>query len=191
MSNAYIDALATAELLRTLKRREKTETEKAALAARLCSTPRQERPRPVLVLDTNVLMDIWVFDNPSSCSIRSALREGRAMAVRSVRTDEEFADVLSRAAFALPQMRQREIIEEWLALSHPFEPGENRCAHEPLCRDRDDQKFLHLASCAGADMLVTRDKLVLKAARKAAKCGLLILTPESAAAKLGEAPGAA
>ncbi len=191
MSNAYIDGLPTTDFLRSLKKREEEQSEKAALAARLCSAPRQDRPRPVLVLDTNVLMDIWVFDNPSSCSIRSALREGRAMAVRSVRTDEEFADVLSRAAFALPQMRQREIIEEWLALSHPFEPGENRCAHEPLCRDGDDQKFLHLASCAGADMLVTRDKLVLKAARKAAKCGLLILTPESAAAKLGEAPGAA
>ena len=184
MSNAYIDGLPTAELLRSLKRKEEAETEKAALAARLCSAPQQDRRCPILVLDTNVLMDIWVFGNPASGRIRAALCEGRAMAVRSVRTDEEFADVLSRATFSIPQQRQREIIEEWIALSHPLEPGEARCAHEPLCRDGDDQKFIHLASCAGADMLVTRDKLVLKVARKAAKAHLLILSPESAAAKL-------
>ena len=74
MSNAYIDGLPTAELLRSLKRKEEAETEKAALAARLCSAPQQDRRCPILVLDTNVLMDIWVFGNPASGRIRAAER---------------------------------------------------------------------------------------------------------------------
>ena len=35
----------------------------------------------------------------------------------------------------------------------------------PRCRDADDQKFLVLAALCGADLLVTRDKLLLKLAR--------------------------
>ena len=35
----------------------------------------------------------------------------------------------------------------------------------PRCRDRDDQKFLILAARCHADLLITRDKQVLRLAR--------------------------
>ena len=35
----------------------------------------------------------------------------------------------------------------------------------PRCRDADDQKFLILAARCKADLLITRDKLLLKLAR--------------------------
>lgn len=53
----------------------------------------------------------------------------------------------------------------------------------PICRDPDDQKFLELSRAANADVLITKDKALLKLARKTAKAGLfLIMPPESWAA---------
>ena len=39
----------------------------------------------------------------------------------------------------------------------------------PKCKDRDDQKFLELAYAAGADWLVSKDRAVLKLARRVAR----------------------
>jgi len=39
-------------------------------------------------------------------------------------------------------------------------------ARLPVCRDRDDQKFLELAAAAGADCLVTKDRELLALSRR-------------------------
>jgi putative PIN family toxin of toxin-antitoxin system len=39
----------------------------------------------------------------------------------------------------------------------------------PACKDRDDQKFLELAHAAQADWLVSKDRAVLKLARRIAR----------------------
>jgi predicted nucleic acid-binding protein len=50
----------------------------------------------------------------------------------------------------------------------------------PMCRDTDDQKFIELAYQSGAAMLITKDKALLKLARKTQKAGLFqIVTPEA------------
>ncbi len=184
MSNTYIKELPTLALLHALKDAERRDGRKAARAALLAAAAALERPARLIVLDTNVLMDIWVFANPASLALLAAIRDGRAAAVRSEETDEEFADVLSRKAFALTAGRQAEILQEWIALSCPFEPDPESLPGEARCRDGDDQKFLHLAAAARADILVSRDKLVLKAGRKAARSGVHVLTPEQAVAAL-------
>jgi hypothetical protein len=42
----------------------------------------------------------------------------------------------------------------------------------PVCTDRDDQKFLELARDAGAAILITKDKALLKLAQDAPRPGL-------------------
>jgi predicted nucleic acid-binding protein len=63
----------------------------------------------------------------------------------------------------------------------------------PICTDKDDQKFLEIARDSGATVLITKDKALLKLARKTAAMGLFaIMLPEAwlkAAASL--APAAA
>ena len=50
----------------------------------------------------------------------------------------------------------------------------------PVCSDKDDQKFLEVARDASADILVTKDKALLKLARKTAQAGLFrIMVPEA------------
>jgi predicted nucleic acid-binding protein len=50
----------------------------------------------------------------------------------------------------------------------------------PICKDKDDQKFLEIARDARVDVLITKDKALLKLARKTRRDGLFaIMTPEA------------
>lgn len=50
----------------------------------------------------------------------------------------------------------------------------------PVCKDKDDQKFLEIARDAHVDVLITKDKALLKLARKTRRDGLFaIMTPEA------------
>ena len=49
----------------------------------------------------------------------------------------------------------------------------------PICTDADDQKFLELARDAEAEVLITKDKALLKLAKRTARAGLFrIMTPQ-------------
>ena len=55
----------------------------------------------------------------------------------------------------------------------------------PKCRDPDDQMFLELALVGHADILISRDNLVLKLARARQRpCPFAILAPEDAMRRL-------
>lgn len=160
--NAYIENLPTAPLLKELSQR----------------APAKRSPfLPGAVLDTNVLMDIWVFENPAGLRIFEFIRAHRTEALASPETLEELADVLSRPAFSLPHERQQEILQEWGSLCTlcPAPPP----SAQLRTRDRDDQKFLDLALSAQAQYLVSRDKHLLKCAGRLRKHGIEILTPEA------------
>jgi predicted nucleic acid-binding protein len=56
----------------------------------------------------------------------------------------------------------------------------SRAVRLPVCTDRDDQKFLEIARDADAAVLVTKDKALLKLARRAARENLFrIMTPDA------------
>ncbi len=135
-------------------------------------------PRPCrLVLDTNVLLDLWLFDDPSVRPLRDGLDAGRVRAVRSEACDAEFAEVIGRARFRLGEAARSELLARWRQCSEPIAA----VAPAPLaCTDPDDQKFLDAAFSAAADLLLTRDKALLKLARRAEAAGLLIRRPAAA-----------
>lgn len=126
------------------------------------------------MIDTNVLLDLWVFADPRARLLRTALEGGEFAAVRSLRCDEELADVLARAELKVAESARQEILSLWHRLAMPAEP---RAA--PLtCSDPDDQKFLDLAWSAGAGWLFTRDKALLALAGRARTEGLRIAQPD-------------
>jgi predicted nucleic acid-binding protein len=50
----------------------------------------------------------------------------------------------------------------------------------PVCSDKDDQKFLEFARDAQVDLLITKDKALLKLARKTARAGMFdIIVPQA------------
>ena len=132
---------------------------------------------PRLVLDTNVLLDLWLFDDPSVRPLRAALEAGRLRALRSADCDAEFEEVIRRAQFGLDEAARYRLLARWSACSEPIAA----VSPAPLaCSDPDDQKFLDAAFSAGADLLLTRDKALLQLARRAEAVGLHIRSPAAA-----------
>ena len=133
-----------------------------------------------------MLLALWLFRDPVVESLRAALEAGRLQVVRSAATDAEFAEVLARPGlFSVEPARQLRLLADCQAVASLA--GESDPAPW-LCRDPLDQKFLDLAVSSGAGWLITRDRDLLKLARKTRRQGLLIVTPESWV-RLAEGPG--
>jgi uncharacterized protein len=140
---------------------------------------------PRAVIDTNVLLDFWVFDDPAARPLRAALEKGRMNAMRSGDSVDELTQVILREKFVLATEARFGALREWDRLATPVE----RVFPAPIaCSDPHDQKFLDLAYTARADWLVTKDKALLKLARRARRDGLLIVAPATACAELAEDP---
>lgn len=150
-------------------------------------TPAAGAP-PRAVIDTNVLLDCWVFDDPLARPLWQAIEAGRLACLRSADTDAELADVLPRPVFA-PRLAARGadvtvLLARWQTVAQPVA----RVFAAPWgCTDPHDQKFLDLAASARADLLVSKDKALLKLARRARREGLAIVQVADAVARLATA----
>lgn len=132
---------------------------------------------PAVVLDTNVLLDWWVFRNPRVAPWCDEVQAGRILWLACPRMRQEFErqlgrDLLSRwapdAAAALAGFDAHAL----LLPEPPPAPGTLRC------RDADDQVFLDLALAHQAKWLLTHDRDLLALARRARRLGLEIRAPE-------------
>ncbi|HEX8819409.1 MAG TPA: putative toxin-antitoxin system toxin component, PIN family [Archangium sp.] len=115
-----------------------------------------------LVLDTNVVLDLLVFDDPFVRPLAEALAAGDVTAWAGEDTLKELELVLAYPTFALDEAARRTLFARYRSLVHlvPETPGPP-LPTLPRCRDRDDQKFLELAARAGAAWLVSKDKRLL------------------------------
>lgn len=154
------------------------------------NTPPDRLP-PRIVLDTNVCLDLFLFDDVRAAPLREALRCGAAVAVTDVLCRDEWCRVLSYAALGLDTGQQAEAAVEfdrWVALLDAFPlPDEPPRQEPPLprCRDPDDQKFLELARRCRARWLLSRDAHLLAVGRRTAhEGGFEILTPQAWAERL-------
>jgi len=131
-----------------------------------------------LVLDTNVLLDLFVFHDPRWTSLLLALQHRKAEAVTRADCRDEWRHVLRYPHLPLSEATRPAAEAQFDALIRLVtEPAGS--APLPTCSDRDDQKFLELARDAQASMLLTKDKALLKLARRTAKAGMFrILTPQ-------------
>jgi len=130
-----------------------------------------------IVLDTNVFLDCWVFDDPAARALRGAVELGQAIAVRSAATDAELTDVLARSRFGLKAAARDALLAPWRSRAAPIDVE----VAAPLdCADPDDQKFLDLAFAAGASVLFTRDKALLATATRARAHNLQVVLPDAA-----------
>lgn len=140
---------------------------------------------PRAVIDTNVLLDFWVFEEATTAPLRAAVEVRRVHVLRSDACVDEFSDVLDRPALKVSATKRCEILRLWHALAAPVD----RVFAAPYaCADPHDQKFLDLAHTARADWLVTKDKALLKLARRARRTGLEIVPPTATTPLLATLP---
>jgi uncharacterized protein len=122
-----------------------------------------------LVIDTNVLLDWLLFDDPRAEPLALALQQKTCAWLATAEMLEELWRVLAYPALARwqpdPVHAQAQAHVHATLCAVPAQPAPFRCL------DRDDQKFLDLAYAEGADRLLTKDKHLIHTARK---CGLKV-----------------
>ena len=126
-----------------------------------------------VIFDTNVLLDIFVFNDFRAIHIKAALVDRQLKALATPKTIEEFADVISRPLFSLGQSTQEQILNEWRNLATIIQ-DETLSSAPWQCQDPDDQVFLDIAFTTRPSTLMSKDLEVLKLSRKAAEADIVI-----------------
>ena len=146
-----------------------------------------------LVLDTNVVVDWLVFDDPFMSPLRDGVRNGHIIVLTHQPAIDELKRVLAYRQLKLGETQQADIFSRYLAqtqmaamppdfsLKNLLMPG-----GFPRCRDRDDEHFLALAHHGKADALASRDNAVYGLKSRAAKFGLNILNVQQLIAWLSD-----
>lgn len=153
----------------------------------------------IVILDTHVVLEctLWRDESESDSPLGCALKAGRIVPAASHETLLELAGVAARP---VKQMLEAEaaaraltMLERWGKLIRMpskdmlTEAAQALDSENVRCRDPEDQKFLILTKAAvnicgvGSTALITRDKLLRKAAKKlraAERGGAMLLLPE-------------
>ncbi|HEU4669251.1 MAG TPA: PIN domain-containing protein [Dyella sp.] len=136
---------------------------------------------PRIVLDTNVCLDLFLFHDPACRPLAGALERGRVRAVVDGACRDEWLRVLEYPSVPIRPEQRAGLRERFDAVMEPLAdlPDAAELGPLPVCRDPDDQKFLELALASGAQWLLSKDRHLLRLARRTRKAGqFLILRPD-------------
>ena len=142
-----------------------------------------------LVLDTNIVMDMLHFSNHHTLPFLGAIRSGSVECFTDAECLAELDRVTGYPEFGLDASARDALMATYLEFVTVCNANGEETYTLPRCRDADDQKFLILAARCQADLLITRDKLLLRLARHRHKPPPFgILTAEAAYELLQPAP---
>ena len=128
-----------------------------------------------LVLDTNIVLDWLVFEDPAVASLRDAIHAGSVVVITSQAAIDELRRVLAYPQLEVDSVTQSKLLSEYRLRSVVESSSDDSLpAGFPRCADHDDDHFLALGLHAKADAVVSRDKAVLQLKSRAAKFGLLV-----------------
>ena len=144
-------------------------------------------PPKLVVIDSQSLFDWMVFRNPVCHRWESALIGSGWEWIFTSELKAEFDFVAAKGFGERWPVDMAVLASQWQRHGHAIEaPPPLGAAARLHCTDADDQKFIDLAIAAHAHTLVTRDKALLRLARKAAeRHGVRICKPEVWSAELG------
>lgn len=131
-----------------------------------------------IVLDTNVCLDLFAFRDPRWALIMNGLQDMTLKALTHAECRNEWLAVLHYPHLPVDDQNRGEIVssfDQFISVEEfPTKP-----VRLPVCTDKDDQKFLEFSRDAEVDVLVSKDKALLKLARKTKALGLFAIeTPE-------------
>ncbi len=134
-------------------------------------------PAPLLVLDTNVVLDWLVFRDAGCSALGQALTGGLVRWIATEAMRDELAHVLARGSLDAWSPDLPAVWTHWDRWASIVPAPPSLPPSLPRCTDPDDQKFIDLGIHLGASALLSRDRAVLSCARGARALGLTILTP--------------
>jgi putative PIN family toxin of toxin-antitoxin system len=140
----------------------------------------------VIVLDTNIVLDLFVFGPQQSQPLRQALEQAWLCWIATAPMREELARVLTYRhigpRMAIQGLGANDVLAQFDRLAR-IEPVASRATLR--CRDADDQKFIDLAVAHRAGLL-SKDHAVLRLARRLQVLGVLAQADWSGAEKPGQ-----
>ena len=124
-----------------------------------------------LILDTNIVLDLLVFQDPRANWIRDGIARGQFELIYSSEMLVELTDVIARPQFAQSEYDQSTVLSSWtqMAIHKPTPP---RCSFR--CDDPDDQAFIDLAYHYRPSQLLSKDRKVLQMQRTLGEHGVWV-----------------
>ena len=117
--------------------------------------------RTAIVLDTNIVLDLWVFNDPTTRSLAQALNQGQLHWLATPAMREELARVLGyphiAARLASSPLDATAVLQ---AFDRHAQMVNAPARAAVTCADPDDQKFIDLAIAHQAQLL-SKDNAVL------------------------------
>ncbi|MEY4726724.1 MAG: tRNA(fMet)-specific endonuclease VapC [Pseudomonadota bacterium] len=127
-----------------------------------------------VVLDTNIVLDVWLYQDPATPALLEALEHKTVqwVATQVMRDELErvlaYTHIASRLAFG--QRKAQDILAQFDAHAHLM-PTAPKCQF--VCKDGDDQKFIDLAA-QHQTQLISKDKAVLTMRNRMARLGVAV-----------------
>jgi putative PIN family toxin of toxin-antitoxin system len=142
--------------------------------AHIYSTPKQGVASQPWVIDTNIVLDLWLFEDPATVPLRAALQSGRITHLATSSMREELARVLTYPhivkRMAKSNTQAQDILQRFDEHLLAAEPA----AKAPCtCKDPDDQKFIDLA-VAHTVPLLSKDAAILCMKKRLLQAGVLL-----------------
>ena len=135
-----------------------------------------EAAAKTIVLDTNIVLDLWLYLDPATPALLEALTSKRVDWVATQVMRDELERVLTYPHLILRMEKGRLEAADVLAQFDRFTrlvPVADRAPY--VCKDADDQKFIDLA-CAYSCALVSKDKAVLTMRNRLARVGVSVVS---------------
>jgi len=126
------------------------------------------------VIDTNIVLDLWLFEDPATIPLRAALQSGAISHLATASMRDELARVLT-----YPHLIKRMSKSKIQAQDILNRFDEHLLAAEPAakapctCKDPDDQKFIDLA-VAHAVPLLSKDAAILCMKKRLFQSGVVL-----------------
>jgi putative PIN family toxin of toxin-antitoxin system len=129
---------------------------------------------PVLVIDTNIVLDLLVFEDPAVVPLRDAVHQGRVVWLATAAMRKEFERVLGYAQIARRLVARQLPVQDLLAQFDHWSRAVPQPARATVrCGDPDDQIFVDLAVAHQAHLL-SKDALVLRLRKRLAALGVVV-----------------
>ena len=126
------------------------------------------------VIDTNILLDLWLFEDPATVPLRAALQSGLIAHLATASMRDELERVLT-----YPHIVKR-MAKSNIKAQHILDRFDQHClAAEPAvkasctCNDPDDQKFIDLAVAHEAPLL-SKDASILCMKKRLFQVGVIL-----------------
>jgi putative PIN family toxin of toxin-antitoxin system len=128
----------------------------------------------MIVLDTNIALDLLLFADPASQPLRQLLASRQKQWVATMPMRDELARVLDYPLLAARLLKQQQTASQLLALwdaQVQLQPVATKAPY--TCKDADDQKFIDLAVAHRAPLL-SKDRAVLSMAKRLLTLGVVV-----------------